>query len=154
MTDTAKPITETLSFKADSYMHDIGQALTAIGVLMDCLAERGDPDKSLISPVHTVLEDAGDHLRDLRELIEASPAKSNVVGPSDKIRHLVSDIETPIIEADHPDGILVMAGGDLQAGGNAAGSTPFYSGLLYASGQCQVNGNPVLTGHLLCHDSD
>ncbi len=60
---------------------------------------------------------------------------------------------TPVIEADHPDGILVMAGGDVQAGGNAAGGTPFYDGMLYSYSQCQINGNPVINGFILCHNA-
>ena len=59
---------------------------------------------------------------------------------------------TPVIESTHPDGILMMAAGDVQAGGNASGTTPYYEGMIYAGSQCQVNGNPVMNGHLLCYD--
>jgi hypothetical protein len=61
---------------------------------------------------------------------------------------------TPVIEADHPDDYLIVALGDVQAGGNAAGITPFYRGMIYSGAQCQVNGNPLIRGFLLCNDSD
>ncbi|NIR46076.1 MAG: hypothetical protein GWN99_16740 [Gemmatimonadetes bacterium] len=61
---------------------------------------------------------------------------------------------TPIIEAAHPDGILVMAGGDAQLGGNLSGSTPYYAGMIYAGAQCQVNGNPLVEGHIVCADNE
>jgi hypothetical protein len=60
---------------------------------------------------------------------------------------------TPAIESTHPDGILIMAAGDVQAGGNAAGTTPFYEGMVYSGSQCQVNGNALIQGHLLCYDA-
>ncbi len=58
----------------------------------------------------------------------------------------------PSLESSHPDGILIIAGGDLKVSGNAAGSTPAYSGLLYAGAQCQFNGTPDINGHVLCRD--
>ena len=61
---------------------------------------------------------------------------------------------TPVIMADHPDGILILAGGDVQIGGNAAATTPYYRGLVYAGSQCQVNGNPVVDGQILCYDDE
>ena len=61
---------------------------------------------------------------------------------------------TPVITADHPDGILILAGGDVQIGGNASTTTPYYRGLVYAGSQCQVNGNPVVDGHILCYDAE
>jgi hypothetical protein len=59
---------------------------------------------------------------------------------------------TPVIEADHPDGILLLAGGDVQIGGNASGTTPHLRGTIYAGSQCRSNGNPIIDGHLLCYD--
>jgi hypothetical protein len=59
----------------------------------------------------------------------------------------------PKLVADHPDGILILAEGDVQISGNASGSTPAYAGLVYSGSQCQVNGTPDVGGHLLCHDS-
>ncbi|UCC74731.1 MAG: hypothetical protein JSV86_09325 [Gemmatimonadota bacterium] len=58
----------------------------------------------------------------------------------------------PKIEADHPDGILILAGGDVDIAGNASGITLSYAGLVYAGGQCQVNGTPSVGGHILCYD--
>ncbi len=58
----------------------------------------------------------------------------------------------PTMESSHPDGILIIAGGDLQVSGTAAGATPAYSGLLYAGAQCQFNGTPDISGHVLCRD--
>lgn len=59
---------------------------------------------------------------------------------------------TPVVEADHPDGILLLAGGDVQISGNASGTTPYLRGMIYAGSQCQSNGNPVIAGHMLCYD--
>lgn len=59
---------------------------------------------------------------------------------------------TPVVQADHPDGVLLLAGGDLQVGGNAAGTTPYLQGMLYAGAQCQVNGTPIVDGYILCYD--
>jgi hypothetical protein len=59
---------------------------------------------------------------------------------------------TPVIVSDIDD-ILIVATGDVQAGGNAATGSPYYAGLLYAGSQCQVNGTPVVDGHLLCFDA-
>ncbi|MDF3053923.1 MAG: hypothetical protein K0S19_2028, partial [Geminicoccaceae bacterium] len=39
---------------------------------------------------------------------------------------------TPYMRADHPDGILALAGGDLYLAGNAAAGAISYSGMLYA----------------------
>ncbi|UCC48440.1 MAG: hypothetical protein JSV41_13420 [Gemmatimonadota bacterium] len=60
---------------------------------------------------------------------------------------------TPRLTPDHPEGILILAGGDVEIGGNASGMTPNYSGLVYAGSQCQVHGNPSVGGHILCHDA-
>lgn len=59
---------------------------------------------------------------------------------------------TPKLAADHEDGILIIAAGDVEIGGNASGSTPSYSGLVYTGAQCQMNGNPRVDGHILCYD--
>ena len=47
---------------------------------------------------------------------------------------------TPYMVADHPDGILALAGGDLYLAGNAAAGATSYSGLLYARAQCLRDG--------------
>jgi hypothetical protein len=60
---------------------------------------------------------------------------------------------TPKLTADHPDGILIIAEGDVEIGGNASGVTPSYSGLVYAGAQCQMHGTPDVDGHVLCYDA-
>lgn len=60
---------------------------------------------------------------------------------------------TPRLTPEHPDGMLILAGGDVEIGGNASGVTPNYAGLVYAGSQCQVHGNPSVGGHILCHDA-
>ena len=60
---------------------------------------------------------------------------------------------TPVIKPAHSDGVLIVAEGDVQIGGNASATTPYYSGLIYAGSQCQVNGTPVVHGHILCYDA-
>jgi hypothetical protein len=57
---------------------------------------------------------------------------------------------TPYIRADHDDGILALAGGDLYLAGNAAAGATSYSGMLYARAQCVATGNFVAVGQLLC----
>jgi hypothetical protein len=59
----------------------------------------------------------------------------------------------PKIKAAHPDGILILAGGDVDIGGNASGITLSYAGLVYAGSQCQLHGTPSVGGHVLCHDA-
>jgi hypothetical protein len=53
----------------------------------------------------------------------------------------------PYLLPDHPEGILLMAAGDVSVGGTP-GST--YSGLVYAGAQCAAAGNATLSGQLLC----
>jgi hypothetical protein len=48
---------------------------------------------------------------------------------------------------DHPEGILIMAGGDVSATGNPGSA---YGGLVYAAAQCFAAGNATLSGQLLC----
>ena len=60
----------------------------------------------------------------------------------------------PKLAAAHPDGILIVAEGDLDISGNASGTTPAYSGMLYAGSQCRTNGTPSLGGHLLCYNAE
>jgi hypothetical protein len=62
-------------------------------------------------------------------------------------------IEADLIEANDSEGVLIMAGGDVQIGGTSSSYTPYYKGLVYAGSQCQVNGTPVVEGHILCFDA-
>jgi len=57
---------------------------------------------------------------------------------------------TPYMVADHPDGILALAGGDLYLAGNAAAGATSYSGMLYARAQCLATGSFNAIGQLLC----
>ncbi len=61
---------------------------------------------------------------------------------------------TPIITSEHPDDLLIIAEGDVELGGNTTGTTPQYSGLIYAGAQCGLNGNPIMDGRLLCYDAE
>ncbi len=59
----------------------------------------------------------------------------------------------PKIAADHSDGILIVAAGDVRISGNSSGTTPAYSGMIYAGSQCMVNGTPDVGGYILCYDA-
>ncbi|UCC84933.1 MAG: hypothetical protein JSW46_08485 [Gemmatimonadota bacterium] len=59
----------------------------------------------------------------------------------------------PKLKANHPEGILILAGGDVDIAGVATGVTLSYAGLVYAGSQCQMNGTPSIGGHVLCHDA-
>jgi hypothetical protein len=60
---------------------------------------------------------------------------------------------TPVVRADHSENVLIVSGGDVQIAGNASGATTNYQGTIYAHGQCQVNGNPLIDGQILCYDA-
>ncbi len=60
---------------------------------------------------------------------------------------------TPVVEPDHSEGVLIVSGGDVQIGGNAKSYDPYYAGLIYGRSQCQVNGTPIIDGHLLCYNA-
>lgn len=51
----------------------------------------------------------------------------------------------PFIKAAHPDGILLLAGGDFDLQGDWGGE-----GLLYAGGHCYVSSKPTINGQLVC----
>ncbi len=59
----------------------------------------------------------------------------------------------PYITAAHPSGALIIANGDVAISGNPQGITDSYNGLIYAQSQCQLNGNPVIGGSILCFDA-
>ena len=58
----------------------------------------------------------------------------------------------PTLTAAHPSGALIMANGDVSISGNPSGGADSYNGLIYAQSQCQLNGNPVIGGQILCFD--
>jgi hypothetical protein len=56
----------------------------------------------------------------------------------------------PFLTADHPDGIQLMAGGDIYLAGNPAAGTTSYQGMIYAGAQCSAQGSAGANGQLLC----
>jgi hypothetical protein len=56
----------------------------------------------------------------------------------------------PFLSADHPDGIQLMAGGDIYLAGNPAAGTISYQGMIYAGAQCSAQGSATVNGQLLC----
>jgi hypothetical protein len=57
---------------------------------------------------------------------------------------------TPYLTADHEDGILVLAAGDVHLAGNPAAGALSYQGMVYAGAQCTATGNATMFGQLLC----
>ena len=53
----------------------------------------------------------------------------------------------------HPDSILMIADGDLKLNGNPTGGYDTFEGLIYGGAQCEVGGNPVFHGQLLCKNN-
>jgi hypothetical protein len=56
----------------------------------------------------------------------------------------------PFLKADHPDGIQLMAGGDIYLAGNPAAGTISYQGMIYAGAQCSAQGSATANAQLLC----
>ncbi len=56
----------------------------------------------------------------------------------------------PFLKADHPDGIAIMTGGDLEISGSSDIDTAL-DGLVYAGSQCDIGGRTVITGQLACY---
>ncbi len=54
-----------------------------------------------------------------------------------------------LIAPAHPDGLLIVAGGDIDIGGQAGAR---YSGLIYTENQCVFGGNATVEALVLCHD--
>ncbi len=53
----------------------------------------------------------------------------------------------------HPDSIMMIAGGDLKLNGNPTGGYDTFEGLLYGGAQCEISGNPILHGQLVCKNN-
>jgi hypothetical protein len=51
----------------------------------------------------------------------------------------------PFIRANHPDGLLLLAGGDLDLQGDWGGA-----GWIYAEGHCYISSKPNINGSLMC----
>ena len=56
------------------------------------------------------------------------------------------------IEPAHPDGILMLAEGDIDWSGNPTLGTATNEGLVYAGAQCYSDDNPRIYGQLICRD--
>ena len=59
----------------------------------------------------------------------------------------------PFMVGSHPDGLLLMAGGDVKINGNPSGGAFNFEGLIYADSQCEVSGAPRFFGLLICRDA-
>ena len=57
----------------------------------------------------------------------------------------------PHISSAHPDGILIMSGGDVRMTGTPVGGDA-YDGMVYAQSQCLASGNLTASIQLLCND--
>jgi hypothetical protein len=57
---------------------------------------------------------------------------------------------TPYLIPDHPDGILLMAQGDIYLAGNNTAGAINYNGMVYAGAQCSAQGNVTMFGQLVC----
>lgn len=61
----------------------------------------------------------------------------------------ISISSKPFIKADHPDGILLLAGGDLDLQGDWGGR-----GLVYGHGHCYISSKPTIQGQLVCRSKE
>ena len=59
----------------------------------------------------------------------------------------------PYLRSAHPDSILMIADGDLKLAGDPIAGYGTFGGLIYGGAQCEMNGNPVLHGQLLCKNN-
>jgi hypothetical protein len=51
----------------------------------------------------------------------------------------------PMMKAAHPDGFLLLAGGDIDLQGDFEGE-----GVIFGGGQCYLSAKPIITGQLIC----
>ena len=56
----------------------------------------------------------------------------------------------PFLTPSSPDAIMFLAGGDVMISGNPDAGAFNYEGLIYATSQCKVNGNPDIFGQMVC----
>jgi hypothetical protein len=56
----------------------------------------------------------------------------------------------PYLKPSSPDKIMFLAGGDLKISGNPEAGALNYEGLLYATNQCMISGNPTVHGQVVC----
>jgi hypothetical protein len=56
----------------------------------------------------------------------------------------------PYLVPSSEDRIMFLAGADVQISGNPDAGAISYEGLIYATSQCKVSGNPVVHGQIVC----
>jgi hypothetical protein len=56
----------------------------------------------------------------------------------------------PYLSASHPDGIQLLAGGDIYLAGNTSAGSISYQGMIYAGAQCSAQGSATSNGQMLC----
>jgi hypothetical protein len=56
----------------------------------------------------------------------------------------------PYLKPSSPDKIMFLAGGDVEINGNPSAGALSYEGLIYATSQCKVAGNPAIHGQIVC----
>lgn len=58
----------------------------------------------------------------------------------------------PYFAHSSEDGIMFLAGGDVEVAGNPHAAELNYDGLIYSTSQCKINGNPTISGQIVCKD--
>jgi hypothetical protein len=56
----------------------------------------------------------------------------------------------PYLKPSSPDGIMFLSGADIEINGNPDAGTLNYEGLIYATSQCKIGGNPEIFGQIVC----
>jgi hypothetical protein len=59
---------------------------------------------------------------------------------------------SPFLVADHSEGWLLLAGGDLDLSGKGEIGYSNANGHLYGGSQCQIGGTPIIIGQVTCRD--
>ena len=57
------------------------------------------------------------------------------------------------LEPDHPSDILLLALGDVKLNGNSSPGSPNVQGTIYSNSQCELSGQLVIEGRLICRDN-
>ena len=58
----------------------------------------------------------------------------------------------PYMVPAHSDSLLIIAEGDVMVNGNPVAGEITFEGLIYAGAQCEISGNPVIYGQVVCRD--
>jgi hypothetical protein len=56
----------------------------------------------------------------------------------------------PYLKPSSPDGIMFLSGADVEINGNPDAGALNYEGLIYATSQCKIGGNPEIHGQIVC----